>query len=68
MTDFDKLYDCFEIMQKGKDSLRRLAEPEWHIRRSPGQIIVETVVVEDGERRVIKTEVITVSRKRSPSR
>ena len=59
MPDFDKLYDCFKITAKEGDSLRRLAEPALHLRRSPDRVIVETVVVEDGERRIVKTEVQT---------
>ena len=57
MSDFYTLYDCFKITAQEGDSLRRLAEPALHLRRSPARVIVETVVVDDGERRVVKTEV-----------
>jgi hypothetical protein len=57
MSDFEKLYGRFKITAKECDTLRRLAEPALHLRRPLDRVIVETVVVEDGERRVVKTEV-----------
>jgi len=57
MSDFEKRYERFKITAKEGDSLRGLAEPALHLRRSPDRVIIETVVVEDGERRVVKTEV-----------
>jgi hypothetical protein len=55
MSNFEKLYDCFQITSEG-DNLRRLAEPAIHLRRSQERVIVETIIVEHGERRVVKTE------------
>lgn len=57
MSDFETRYELFKITAENGDSLRRLAEPALHLRRSPRHVIVETVVVQDGERKVIMTEV-----------
>jgi len=57
MSDFEKRYERFKITAKEADNLRRLAEPALHLRRAPNRVIVETVVIEDGDRRVVKTEV-----------
>lgn len=56
MTEFEKLYDRFQITAEEGENLRRLAEPALHLRRPPARVVVETVVVENGERRVVKTE------------
>lgn len=56
MTDFDQLYDRFEISIEKSDSLRRLAEPPLHLPRPKDRVIVETVIVENGERRTITKE------------
>jgi len=56
MSEFAKKYDQFRLTTEQCENLRRLADPRLHLPRTVDRVIVETVIVEDGERRVIKQE------------
>ncbi|WP_137936570.1 hypothetical protein [Chitinivorax sp. B] len=56
MSEFEKLYDRFQITAENCDNLRHLVEPALHLRRPAKRVVVETVVVENGERRIVKKE------------
>ncbi len=56
MHDFDQLNDRFQITVTTGDSLRRLAEPPLDLPRLTDSVIVETVIVENGERRIVGKE------------
>lgn len=56
MSEFEKLYNQFQITAEKRDNLRWLAEPRPYLRRVTDRVIVETVIIENGERRVIKKE------------
>ena len=56
MCDFERLYERFEISSEKGDSLRRLAESPLHRPRPTARVVVETVIVENGERRIVETE------------
>lgn len=56
MVDYDKLYDRFELTPQRSEELRRLTEPPLYTCRRSGRVLVETILVEGGERRVIKKE------------
>ena len=56
MSDFQKQYDEFRLSTEQCESLRRLADPKLYLPPTEDRVIVETVIVEDGERRVIKKE------------
>ena len=56
MTNFAKQYDQFRLTTEQCETLRRLADPRLHLPRIADLVIVETVIVEDGERRIIKKE------------
>lgn len=56
MSDFETLFDRFQITAEKGGSLRRLAEPPLHLHRPTDRVIVETVIVENGERRIVRKE------------
>jgi hypothetical protein len=56
MSEFEKLYEQFQISAEKFDNLQRLADPRQHLPRVTDRVIVETVIVENGERRVIKKD------------
>ena len=56
MSNFEKQYGEFRLSTEQCESLRRLADPRLHLPRTEDRVIVESVIVEDGERRVIKKE------------
>jgi hypothetical protein len=56
MSEFEKLYDQFQITTENCSSLRRLAEPALHLLRPAERVVVETVIVENGQRRIVKKE------------
>ncbi len=57
MSNFEGLYARFMITEKKAESLRRLNEPTSHVGGLPDRLVFETVIIENGERRVLKTEV-----------
>ena len=56
MPDFDQLYDRFQISATTGASLLRLAESSPHLPRLTDRVIVETVIVENGESRILGKE------------
>lgn len=56
MPGFEKQYDRFLLTTEKCDNLRRLADPRQHLPYSTDRVLVETVIVENGERRVVKQE------------
>lgn len=56
MSELAKQYDQFRLTTEQCENLRRLADPRLHLPRMADRVIVETVIIEDGERRVIKKE------------
>jgi hypothetical protein len=56
MSEFEKLYDQFQITAEKCNNLRWFAEPRLYLPRVTDRVIVETVIVENGERRIIKKE------------
>lgn len=56
MSDFEKLYEQFQITSEKCDNLREFADPRQYLPRVADRVIVETVIVENGERRVIKKD------------
>lgn len=56
MPNFEQLYDQFQISDTTGDSLRRLANPPLQLLRPTDRVIVETVIVENGERRIVGKE------------
>lgn len=56
MSMFEKLYDQFQITAEKYDNLRLLSDQRLYLPRVTNRVIVETVIVENGERRVIKKE------------
>lgn len=56
MSEFEKLYEQFQITAEKCDNLRQLADPKQYLPRVADRVIVETVIVENGERRVIKKD------------
>lgn len=55
MSEFEKLYEEFHISTEHGETLKRLADLAPH-NHSSGRIVVETVIVEHGERRIVKKE------------
>jgi hypothetical protein len=56
MSEFEKQYNQFQLTAEQCDNLRRLADPRLYLPRTANRVIVETVIIENGERRVIKKE------------
>lgn len=56
MSEFGKQYDQFLIRAENCDDLRRLACFTLHLPRATDCVVVETVIVENGERRIVKKE------------
>lgn len=56
MSTFKKQYDQFQLSPKQCDDLQQLADPRLHLPRTTDRLIVETILIEDGERRVVKKE------------
>jgi len=56
MSEFGKQYDQFHITAENCDDLRRLACLTLHLPRAMDRVVVETVIVENGERRIVKKE------------
>lgn len=56
MPDFEKQYDRFQVTAEKCDSLRRLADSGLLLPRATDRVVFETVIVEDGERRIVKRE------------
>lgn len=56
MANYEKLYDQFQLTTEQRESLLHLASPPLHIPPKMDRLIVETVIVEGGERRIIKKE------------
>lgn len=56
MSEFEKLYEQFQITDEKRDNLRQLADPRQYLPHVADRVIVETVIVENGERRVIKKD------------
>ena len=56
MSELAKQYDQFGLTTEQCEDLRRLADPQLYLPRTAERLIVETIIVEDGERRVIKKE------------
>lgn len=56
MSEFEKQYDEFRLSTEQCENLRRLADLGSYLQKAEDRVIVETVIVEDGQRRVIKKE------------
>lgn len=56
MSEFEKLYDRFKITADNCDNLRRLGELAPNFRRHSEHFVIKTVIVENGERRIINKE------------
>ena len=56
MHTLDQLYAQFQISAEEGDRLRRLADPGRHVHGETDRVVVETIIVEHGERRIVKTE------------
>jgi hypothetical protein len=56
MSKFDAQYAQFQLTPEKCENLKYLADPSQYLLRAADRVIVETVVVEHGERRVIKKE------------
>lgn len=56
MPEFEKQYDRFLLTTEKCNNLRWLADPRLHLPRATDRVLVETVIVENGERRVVKQE------------
>jgi len=54
--EIEKQYDRFQITAEKCDNLRRLADLRLHLPRATDRVVVETVIVENGERRIVKQE------------
>jgi len=56
MSEFEKLYEQFQITAEYGEELRKLSDSRPFLPRVIDRVIVETVIVENGERRVIKKD------------
>lgn len=56
MSKFETLYDQFQITAEKCDNLRWLADPKLQFSGVMDCVVVETVIVENGERRIVKKE------------
>ena len=56
MLTYEKLYEQFDLTPDQCEGLRRLAELPFRALPKLDRFIVETVIVEGGERRVVKKE------------
>lgn len=56
MAEYEMRYAQFGLAPEQRESLRRLGEPPLHIPPRLERLIVETIIVEGGERRVVKEE------------
>jgi len=56
MSDFNEKFEAFNLTDESAQQLRSLAKPSSYFVEQAERIIVETVVVEDGNRRVINVE------------
>ena len=56
MPKFETLYDQFQITAEKCDNLRWLADPKLHFSSATNRVVVETVIVENGERRIVNKE------------
>lgn len=60
MSEFAKQYAQFRLTTEQCENLRRFAEPGLYLTRMADCVIIETVIIENGERRVIKKEELSV--------
>jgi len=56
VSEFENKYGQFQLTPEKCDSLRWLADPRSHLPHPRDRVIVETVIVEHGERRTVKRE------------
>jgi hypothetical protein len=56
MGEYESRYAEFRLTNEQRDSLRRLTKPSLHSPSTAGRLLVETIIVECGERRVVKEE------------
>ena len=56
MTAYEKLYDQFLLTSDKREGLLSLSELLFYTPPKMGRLIVETVIVENGERLIIKKE------------
>lgn len=56
MIEFEALYDQFQITAEKCDNLRWLADPKLHFSNTTDRVVVETIIVENGERRILRKE------------
>jgi len=56
MPEFEKQYELFLLTTEKCDNLRWLADSRLDLPRTTDRVLIETVIVDNGERRVLKQE------------
>jgi hypothetical protein len=57
MSEFETQYDAFNLTEKLAEQLKALSTPTWNQVEASRRVVVETVVVQEGNRRVINEEI-----------
>jgi hypothetical protein len=59
MSEFEKQFEAFNLSTERADQLRGLAVSDFLFPKRAGSVVVETVLIKDGDRRVIKSETLS---------
>jgi hypothetical protein len=58
MSEFEKQFEAFNLSTEKAEQLKDLAVADLAFPKRAKTIVVETVLIEDGERKVIKSEAL----------
>lgn len=56
MNDISKQYECFQLNDDLRNHLLKLASDQYPLGQPQRRLIVETVVLKNGERTLVRTE------------
>ncbi len=56
MPDFEKQFDAFNLSTENLDEFKRLRRMPFTFTKPANAFVIETVLIDDGKRTVIKTE------------
>lgn len=58
MSEFEKQFEAFNLSTEKVEQLRGLAVADFSFPKRAEKVVVETVLIEDGDRKVIKSEAL----------
>lgn len=59
MSDFEKMFEAFNISTELADKLKEVATVDFSLTKRTARVSVETILIKNGDRKVVKSEVLS---------